>query len=139
MRTDFKTWFAAARAKALAVVLLTRRDDLEVEETSGDMGPDFTVRIKSPDGSGPCSFGVLLRSTLSPVTIKQANARLRPTLNGLPREGEVLMPVSVFYYPVKDDQGYYTWGHEPVIERGRAKLRRQGETDCRALDNEAVE
>jgi hypothetical protein len=45
----------------------------------------------------------------------------------------------VFYFTVKDDQGYSTWGHEPVIEKGQARLRPRPEPDGRPLDNEALE
>ena len=44
----------------------------------------------------------------------------------------------VFYFTVKDDKGYYTWGHEPVVEKGQAKLRPRTEADCRLLDDKSL-
>ena len=133
----FKEWFVGERAKALAMVLLTRRGDLEVREAKAEIGLDYTVRIKSGEGAGPRVFGILLRATMSPVTIKQANAQLKPTMKSLVT-ADVVMPVCVFYFTVKDDQGYYTWGHEPVVEKGQAKLHARAEPDCRPLDDRSL-
>jgi hypothetical protein len=134
----FKEWFIGEKAKALAMVLLTRRDDLEIRETKAENGLDYTVRIKSEEGAGPRAFGILIRATMSPATIEQANAQMRPTMGGLVAT-QVLMPVCVFYFTVKDDRGYYTWAHEPVLEKGQARLRARREPDCRPLDDESLE
>ena len=74
---------------------------------------------------------------MSSVTNNQANAQLNPTMGGL-AAGDVYFPVCVFYFTVKDDKGYYTWGHEPVIETGQAKLRSRTEADCHPLDDQSL-
>jgi hypothetical protein len=139
MPLHFKKWFVAERAKALAMVLLTRRNDLEVHDTKTESGLDYTVHIKSEEGVGTRRFGILMRATMSPVTIEQANSQLKPTMGGLGPLNDVLMPVCVFYFTAKDDRGYYTWAYEPVIEKGQAKLRRHTDADCCPLDNEALD
>jgi hypothetical protein len=135
---QFKKWFVSERAKALAMVLLTRREDLEIRETKAETGLDYTVRIQTENGAGPRDFGILMRATMSPVTIEQANAQLTPTLGSLVA-AEFVVPVCVFYFTVKDDQGYYTWSHEPVVEKGKARLRPHAEADCHPLDDEALD
>ena len=74
---------------------------------------------------------------MSSVTIEQANAQLQPTMAGL-AGGEVYFPVCVFYFTVKEDKGYCTWGHEPVVEKGQARLRTRTEADCHPLDDKAL-
>ena len=39
---------------------------------------------------------------------------------------------------MKGDRGYYTWAHEPVVEKGQAKLPPRAEPDCRPLDDDAL-
>jgi hypothetical protein len=138
MPPQFKEWFTAARAKALAYVLLTRRDDLEVRETKAENGLDYTVRIKSELDRGPQVFGVLLRATMSPVTIDEANAQLEPTLTDQ-AAADPFLPVCVFFFTVKDECGYYTWAHEPAVEEGRARLIPRAEADCHPLDDGSLE
>ena len=48
----FKEWFVAECAKALAMLLLTRRDDLTVQETKAESGLDYQVHIRSEAGAG---------------------------------------------------------------------------------------
>jgi len=138
MPLQFKEWFVAERAKALAMILLTRREDLDVKETKGDNGLDYIVGIRAQEG-GPRQFGVLLRATMSPVMSEQANAQLEPTMGGMKALGPFGFPVSVFFFTVKDEKGYYTWGHEPIVVDGQAKLRARSEADCRKLDDAALE
>ena len=49
---DFKEWFIAERARALAMVLLTRRDDLSIEESKDETGLDYTAHIRADEEPG---------------------------------------------------------------------------------------
>jgi hypothetical protein len=133
----FKRWFVAERSRALAMLLLTRGDGLDVREAKEETGFDYIARIKSETGAGPRSFGVLVRGGMSSATPEQANAQLRPTFSELSEE-QAFMPVCVFYYTMKGDVGFYTWAHEPVVEKGHAKLPTRSEPNCRPLDDAAL-
>lgn len=136
---DFKTWFVAERAKALALVLLTRRDDLIIKQTKEETGLDFTVSIRSEDEPGLRPFGVLMRATMTPVTVEQANAQLKPTMGSAESLGPFQYPVCVFYFTVKEDQGFYTWAYEPVItEGGDPKLKAHHDAHCAELNDETL-
>ena len=74
------------------------------------------------------------------VTIEQANEQLEPTLGGLRAAlGEMEYPVCVFFFTARDDQGYWTWGYEPVVlPDGQAQLHIRSAADCRKLNDESL-
>jgi len=137
---EFKDWFVAERARALATVLLTRRSELVVRDTKEENGLDFTVHIRTQDEPGKRPFGVLLRATMTPVTTDAANKLLKPSMASIQAIGPFNFPVCVFYFTVKDDQGYYTWAVEPIITNDcQPKLKSHHKPSFSKLDNEALE
>src|SRR3954464_3487923 len=116
MRESTQDWFVAERTRALALMHLTRRDDLVVTETRGpDIGLDYVVSISKEDGEKSLrQFGVVLRGAKSPVTEDQLNKTLRPTMQTFQRTGQLPYPVCLLSF-MDDDQGYYTWVAEPAV------------------------
>jgi hypothetical protein len=139
MTTVEKTWFIEERAKALAFVLLTRRDDLIVTETKEKTGLDFLVNIRRENDQGERRFGILLRATMTPVTIETANSQLKLTMRGVERLGPFNYPVCVFYFTVKDNQGYFTWAYEPIVNQEGFKLKYHKEAHCTKLDDQVLD
>lgn len=140
MNKEFLEWFVAERAKALAIVLLTRRDDLVVKETKEDNGLDYTVYIKTEDNVGDRPFGVCTEATMTPVTLDEANEHLKPVLERARSTTRFNFPVCVFYFTVKNDQGYYAWVYEPVVTAaGEPRLSADATPQCRPLSNESLE
>lgn len=140
MNREFKEWFVSERAKALALVLLTRRDDLLVKETKEENGLDYTVRIKPGDNAGERPFGVYMGSGMAPLTLEEANKQLKPVMGKVQALGPFHFPVCVFYFTMKDNQGYYSWAYEPVLTaEGRLKLTGHAEAYCNKLSNESLE
>ncbi len=139
MNAEFKERFVTERARALAIVLLTRRDDLLVQETE-ENGLDYTVRIKSADNVGDRPFGVYMGASMSPVTLEGANKQLKPVMGKVQSIGPFHFPVCVFYFTVKDDQGYYAWAYEPVVTaEGQPRLTAHAEAHCHKLSNESLQ
>ena len=137
---EFKKHFIGERAKALATVLLTRREDLSVEETKKQSGLDFIVYIQGEEDSGRRPFGIVLRQTMSPVTVQQANQQLKPTMGSVKSIGPFYFPVCIFYFTVKDDTGYHTWGYEPVVtDKQTPELRYHSSADCEYLTDESLD
>jgi hypothetical protein len=135
----FKDFFVADRARALAQVLLTRREDLFVRETKKESGLDYTVEIRKPGERGPRVFGIYMRATMSPVTTEQANNQLKPSM-GTFQSGPSSFPVCVFYFTVKDDKGYFAWVFEPVVESlGSPKLKPHTDAQCRELNDKTLD
>jgi hypothetical protein len=115
MNAEFKEWFVMERARALAIVTLTRRDDLHVKETKEENGLDYTVRIKTGGNAGDRPFGVYLGAGMTPVTLEGADKQVKPVLGKVRSIGPFHFPVCVFYFRVKEDQDYYCWAYEPVV------------------------
>src|SRR2546425_473449 len=107
MNREFQEWFVAERARALAMVVLTRRDDLVVKESKEENALDYTVYLKTEEDVGIRPFGVFLAATMSPVTLDVANQKLKTAMAKVQSIGPFQFPVCVFYFTVKDDQGYY--------------------------------
>jgi hypothetical protein len=140
MDRTFKEWFVAERARALAMVLLTRRDDLLVKETREENGLDYTVYVRTAEDVGNRPFGVHLAATMTPVTLDGAGKEVETALAKARSLGPFQFPVCAFYFTVKDDQGYYAWAYEPVItEAGQPRLQAPADPHCRKLGNETLE
>jgi hypothetical protein len=140
MNREFREWFVAERARALAMVLLTRRDDLLVKDTKEESALDYTVYIKTGEGVGNRPFGVRVAATMSPTTLDEANKQLRPVLGQVQADGPFHFPVCVFYFTVKNDQGYYAWAYEPVVtQEGEPRLPAPAKAPCFELNNESLE
>jgi hypothetical protein len=136
----FKEWFLAERARNLAAVVLTRRSDLDFKDVKEDTGLDYLVHIVHDHRPTGKSFVILLRGAMSPVTEGHANKVLRPTVASFGGLGPFYYPVCLFFFTMRDDQGYYTWLLEPVItEQGSPKLIRRTDPDCRKLDDDALD
>ena len=140
MHSEFKEWFVIERAKALAIVLLTRRDDLVVKETKEENGLDYTVLMKTGNNVGSRPFGVYMGASMSPVTPEGANKLLKPVMGRVQCIGPFHFPVCVFYFTAKDDQGYYSWAYEPVVTaEGQLRLKTHAEAHYNKLSNESLE
>jgi hypothetical protein len=140
MTKGFKDRFMAERARALAIMYLTRRDDLAAEAADRDSGLDYLVDIVRPDDPSKRSFGVVVRAAMAPVSAEQADAEVGPWLKGFRRHGAFPYPVCLFFFTMREDRAFYTWLLEPVITpQGKPKLASGTAPDCRQLDSEALD
>jgi hypothetical protein len=131
--------FIEKRARALAMMLLTRREDLLIEEVSADIGLDYLARFHSAGKEGLREFGVAVRGAWAGVTKDQADKGLRPAVRQLKRHGPSLRPVCLFFFTMENDGAWYTWVAEPVeAEDGKPRLRSCNEPDCRELDRRGL-
>src|SRR5437870_5327547 len=114
--------FLRKRVQALAVMYLTRRKDLIVEEASADTGLDLIARFVPEGKEGTRQFGVALRGVWSSGTQDQIGKLLGRSLREVQRSGPFAFPVSLFFFTMEGNQGWYAWVAEPVVEAGRALL-----------------
>jgi hypothetical protein len=136
---DDPQWFVGERARALATVYLTRRDDLVVTKAGPGTGLDLLIFITKKEREPSVrQFGVFLRGAKGPVTEARADRILRPTMQSFLRVGPFPYPVSLFYFTMEDDQGYYTWVAEPAVEAGQPQLRMHEAAHCPKLDAGAL-
>ncbi len=127
------------RARALALMLLTRRKDLLIEEVKDDIGLDYLVRLQTEDKEGLRVFGVALRAVREAVTKDHADKVLRSSLQAMKRYGPFGRPVCLFFFTMENDAAWYTWVAEPVeSDGGKPGLRYCDQPDCRPLDKKAL-
>jgi hypothetical protein len=128
-------WFIAERARALALVHLTRRDDVTVTPAGREVGLDLMVYLKKDRSVRP--FGVFLRG--SRTNPDRLNETLRPAMRELGRGREFPYPVVLFHFAMEEDRGHYTWVAEPEVTETGPRLIVHEEPHCAALDRAALD
>jgi hypothetical protein len=127
------------RAHALAIMYLTRRDDLTIGEVQEDIGLDLLVHFLPAGKDGVRQFGVALRGAWAPVSREEADRVLRPSIQRLRRYGPFPFPVCLFFFTMEENQSWYTWVAEPVVAPdGTFRLRLHDSASCKPLDKAAV-
>ena len=129
----------AKRVRALALMLLTRREDLLIDEVTGDIGLDYMARFQTVGKTGLREFGIALRGVWAAVTKEHADKVLRPSLQKIMRFGPWSQPICVFFFTMEDDGAWYTWVAEPVEVDGKPLLRSCDRPDCQTLDKKALD
>ncbi len=138
MTNEFQERFLTDRSRALATIILTRRDDLTIVETKKDTGLDLHVSIEREDKPMRLTFGVLLRGLASTVTIEHANRILGPTMGQFEGMRKFTYPVCLFFFTMREDQAFFSWLAEPVVSAGSPKLVHHHEADCVELTDELL-
>jgi hypothetical protein len=127
----------AERARALAVLLLTGRGDLNIE-AADDVGLDLLVGLHSEGKPGIRQFGVGLYGALSSVRQEQAVKAVRPALQNVRRHGPFPFPVCLFFFTMKEPQSWWTWVAEPAVDTDGQVQLVPGEDACEPLDGRAI-
>jgi hypothetical protein len=127
------------RARALAMMLLTRHANLLIEEVKDDVGLDLVVRFHTEGKEGLREFGIKLRGAWAATTKDQADKALRPTVQRMKSYGPFPRPVCLFFFTMENDDAWYAWVAQPIeSEDGKPLLRSCDEPDCRPLDKKAL-
>jgi hypothetical protein len=131
--------FLADRVRALAVVILTRRDDVTIAEAKQGTGLDLHVYIDREDKPMRLAFGVLLRGVSSATTADNANKVLGPTVGLFQGMREFTYPVCLFFFTMRDEKAYFSWLAEPVLTGGAPKLVHPGKANCVELTDDLLD
>ncbi len=132
--------FIAERVRALAVVRLTRRDDLIITEETADVGVDLWVTLNLNKKEGHRKFGVELRGVHSAVTAEHANNILHPSMQKMLRYGPFPFPVVLFFFTMENSEGWYAWVAEPIVSSEDGfQIVQHGDASCHLLDDEALD
>ncbi|AFY47904.1 hypothetical protein Nos7524_2051 [Nostoc sp. PCC 7524] len=112
-------WYIGQRAESLAIVYLTRRDDLKASKQTAGQGLDFLVTITKDGINSGRLFGVEVKATVSNSeliahdetwSLKNHSYLKIRSLIDLP------FPVCLFFFTLDNDQGYYKWVLEPIFQ-----------------------
>lgn len=138
MTHEAKELFIADRVRALATVVLTRRDDLTIAETKKSTGLDFHVYIDREDKPMRLALGVLLRGASPPMTAENANQLLVPTMGQFQGMRKFTYPVCLFFFTMRDEQAFFSWLAEPVLRASVPKLVHHVKASCVLLTDELL-
>ena len=139
MTNELREHFIADRVRALATIILTRRGDLTIVETKKDTGLDLHVTIDREDKPMRLMFGVLLRGVPSPVTPDHASKVLGPTMGQFQGMRKFTYPVCLFLFTMREEQAFFSWLAEPVVNDGVPKLVHHNKANVVPLTNEFLD
>jgi hypothetical protein len=116
--STIEAWYIWQRSEALAIMYLTRRDDLIVSRQKKEQGLDFLVTLLRNGSYSGRLFGVQIKATVSTPKLVQRDDSVEIKLNLDPLQSltELPFPVCLFFFTLENDQGYYKWILEPVLE-----------------------
>lgn len=137
-----EAWYIRQRAESLAVMYLTRRNDLIVSRQQKDYGLDFLVTITQGGGYSGRLFGVEVKATAStPKSSQQDNFITIPIAEAeINYLTEFPFPVCLFFFTLDNDYGYYKWLLEPVVEaQHNPKLNFNQSNQLKKLSDEAID
>jgi hypothetical protein len=124
-------WFFEERAVAFAKLVLTKQHDVR-PYAGTDMAIDLLVQIGPATNSTRRLFGVQIVAFMDLPDIQDMDERVDSHLGRDPLEAS--LPICVFVIGVRKPEGIYRWVVEPVVEDGRALLRRDVEANWQPLD-----
>jgi hypothetical protein len=139
MTNEDREHFLADQVRALATIVLTRRGDLTIMETNKDTGLDFHVYIDREDKPMRLVFGVLLRGVMSTVAAEHANKVLEPAMGQFRGMRKFTYPVCLFFFTVRDEQAFFCWLAEPVVNGSAPKLLHHDKASCVPLTDELLD
>jgi hypothetical protein len=131
--------FIEERTRALAIVHLTGRDDLRLEESRVPSRWGHVVHILKADQASDRRFGLILQGQVDRLTREEGNELLRPILQGLAPAQEFPYPVCLFLFVMQTNEAFFTWVAEPCVRAGRPLLEVRTEPDCQPLDGPALD
>ncbi|MCL6750089.1 DUF4365 domain-containing protein [Nostoc sp. CCCryo 231-06] len=135
-------WYIGRRAESLAVVYLTRRDDLIISQPTPNQGLDFLITITKDGVYTGRLFGIEVKATDSTSNLKKHNDILKLDKNRLSRLEnfkDLPFPVCLFFFILENDQGYYKWILEPKIDgEKQVKLHFNEDDELKNLDDKEI-
>ena len=136
-------WYIERRAESLAIVYLTRRDDLIISQPTPNQGLDFLITITKDGVYTGRLFGIEVKATDSTSNLKKHNDIFKLDKNRLSilleNFKDLPFPVCLFFFILETDQGYYKWILEPKIDgEKQVKLHFNEDDKLKKLDDKEI-
>jgi hypothetical protein len=142
MQTE-QPWYIGLRSEALAMVYLTRRDDLIVSQSQKNTtGLDFLVTITKDSMYSGRLFGVEVKAKISSDSLTQNREffKLKNSHNHQTLLRDLPFPVCLFFFTLDNDQGYYRWILEPILKPEKhLGLQFHENNELKKLDDQAID
>lgn len=110
------------RALRLAIVHLSRRDDLILTPSNDEYGIDLLVSLTHGAKSSGRVFGVLVRASrflsAKPTSMESQQFKLQVNTPLIPED--LPFPLALFVFNMEDDEGYFRWLLSPTSATGLA-------------------
>jgi hypothetical protein len=109
-----RVWYLEERAEQLALLYLSRRNDLRVTKLHDDYGIDLLVEIYQDNHPTGRMFGVLLKAQVSQdqeheqIDTKISSGEMQ-SVKDLP------FPLCLFVFVMDNDAAYYLWVKQPLV------------------------
>lgn len=138
-----EAWYLGERAEQLAIVYLSRRDDLVItkQKSGSDDGIDLLVNLLKTGTNTGRVFGVQVKALMSNRQIQPVSPReaVRINLNKVRVPRDIPFPLCLFVFIMETDEGYYRWVKQPVYGLSKKpQLLLNDENTFRKLSTEAV-
>lgn len=141
--TTEQAWYIGQRAESLTVVYLTRRDDLIVTPQPSCYGLSFLVEISKSGSRSGRIFGIQIEATVNNTKVFENHNKIFEIKQDLPSTdsiSELPFPVCLFFWTLNNDEAYYKWILEPVIEtQNYPRLLFNQSQVFKRLNNEEIE
>ncbi|MFN6514055.1 MAG: DUF4365 domain-containing protein [Nostoc sp. CreGUA01] len=135
-------WYIERRAESLAIVYLTRRDDLIISQPTPNQGLDFLITITKDGVYTGRLFGIEVKATDYTSKLSKDNDILKldkERLNRLEKFQDLPFPVCLFFFILEEDRGYYKWILEPQInEQKQVSLHFNENDELKKLDDKEI-
>lgn len=141
---EAEPWYLTERAKQLAIVYLSRREDLVIRQESAatDSGVDLLVSLTKAGNYTGRVFGVQVKGLQSYKKIRRApdSGNLVFDLKQWRFPLELPFPLCLFIFVMEDDTGYYTWLKPPTSNFGKqTSLRFQTTKELKPLATKVID
>jgi Domain of unknown function (DUF4365) len=118
MKTQ-QAWYIGVRAESLTLMYLTRRDDLIVSPQPEGYDLDCLVTISKSGNHSGRIFGIQIEATVNNAKVTENDNKtfeIKQDLSSTDLISELPFPVCLFFWTLNNDEAYYKWVLEPVIE-----------------------
>ena len=137
-KNKIRDQFVLERLPYLAMVHLTRRDDLRVDPATPDSGLDYLVEIEKNNVRVGRRFGLIVQGAWPTMTLEEINGFLRPVLKSFGQR-HFLFPVAIFVFTMENEQAYFSWLAEPkVLQTNSLKLQLHKTAMAQPLNRQAL-
>jgi hypothetical protein len=139
MSNALKKQLMDMRTRAQANLLLTSRDDLEVQEDSDHHGIDLLVTILKKNRRTGRQFGVILHAHIQKYkSLKQAETVIGAMISRRQEFDPGPWPICIFSFVMTGQEGVYAWLFEPMICDHGPRVRRRVKLECRDLVEDSI-
>jgi hypothetical protein len=113
-------WYISERAEQLAIVYLTRLDELRVvKRTDLHSNLDYLVLIETSGHETQPRFGVVVKGLLTTLAnqadANRIDAHHLTDLELAQYQSDHDIPICLLVFIMEDDRGWYRWLREPII------------------------